>query len=147
MDWVARNSKYTLTDAASGFSIAFAGMNFNDSDIDALSPLFERAKKEVARIEAGDIKNPDENRRVTHFTDRITYTQSALYAEVEDFAEKVRSGEIRGATGKSFDALVVNGIGGSALGPQLMQFAINGPYWNEFDREKRKNNLKLYFLV
>ena len=91
MDWVARNSKYTLTDARSGFSIAFAGMNFNDSDIDKLSPLFERAKKEVARIEAGEIKNPDENRRVTHFTDRITYTQSALYAEVEDFAAKVRS--------------------------------------------------------
>ena len=45
MDWVARNSKYTLTDAENGFSIAFAGMDFNDSDIDALSPLFERAKK------------------------------------------------------------------------------------------------------
>ncbi len=146
MNWVARNSKYTLTDAESGFSIAFAGMDFNDSDIDALSPLFERAKKEVARIEAGEIKNPDENRRVTHFTDRITYTQSALYAEVEDFAEKVRSGEIRGATGKSFDALVVNGIGGSALGPQLMQFAMNGPYWNELSDSKRRNYLKIYFL-
>ena len=146
MDWVARNSKYTLTDAQSGFSIAFAGMNFNDSDIDTLEPLFERAKREIARIEAGEIKNPDEQRRVTHFTDRISYAKSALFAEVEDFAAKVRAGEILGATGKTFDALVVNGIGGSALGPQLMQFAVNGPYWNELDREKRKNNLKLYFL-
>ena len=146
MDWVARNSKYTLTDAKSGFSVAFAGMNFEDKDIDALAPLFERARKEVARIEAGEIKNPDEKRRVTHFTDRISYPESALFAEVEDFADKVRSGEIKGAGGKTFDALVVNGIGGSALGPQLMQFAINGPYWNEFDREKRRNNLKLYFL-
>ena len=131
MDWVARNSKYTLTDANSGFSVAFAGMNFEDKDIDALAPLFERARKEVARIEAGEIKNPDEKRRVTHFTDRISYPESALFAEVEDFADKVRSGEIKGASGKTFDALVVNGIGGSALGPQLMQFAINGPYWNE----------------
>ena len=146
MDWVARNKKYTLTDAQSGFSIAFAGMNFKDSDIDLLSPLFERAAKEVARIEAGEIKNPDEKRRVTHFTDRISYPQSALFAEVEAFASQVRSGTVTGATGKTFDALVVNGIGGSALGPQLMQFAVNGPYWNEFDREKRKNNLKLYFL-
>ncbi|MBR7105127.1 MAG: glucose-6-phosphate isomerase [Lentisphaeria bacterium] len=146
MDWVTRNRQYTLTDAASGFSIAFAGMDFNSQDIDALKPLFERAAKEVARIEAGEIKNPDEKRKVTHFTDRMTYPQSALFAEVEDFAAKVRSGEITGATGKTFDALVVNGIGGSALGPQLMQFAVNGPYWNELSREKRGGNLKLYFL-
>ena len=99
MDWVARNSKYTLTDAKSGFSIAFAGMKFEDKDIDALAPLFERARKEVARIEAGEIKNPDEKRRVTHFTDRIRYPESALFAEVEDFAEKVRSGEIKGVSG------------------------------------------------
>ena len=146
MDWVTRNSKYTLTDAQSGFSIAFAGMNFKDSDIEQLSPLFARAVREVARIENGEIKNPDEKRKVTHFTDRISYPESALFAEVEEFAAGVRSGKITGSTGKTFDALVVNGIGGSALGPQLMQFAVNGPYWNELPREKRANNLKLYFL-
>ena len=98
MDWVARNSKYTLTDADSGFSIAFAGMNFNDSDIDKLSPLFERAKKEVARIEAGEIKNPDENRKVTHFSDRVEYRSSELFNDVETFAAALHSGKITGGS-------------------------------------------------
>ena len=66
-------------------------------------------------------------------------------AQVKELLTDGRTSTIRGfksKTGKKFDAVIVNGIGGSALGPQLMQFAINGPYWNEFDREKRKNNLK-----
>ena len=49
--------------------------------------------------------------------------------EVEAFAEAIRKGDLTSGTGKKFDAVVVNGIGGSALGPQLLQFAINGPYW------------------
>ncbi|MBQ7208690.1 MAG: glucose-6-phosphate isomerase [Lentisphaeria bacterium] len=146
MDRIDRNGRYTLIDGRSGFSIAFAGMKFEEADIVRLAPLFGRAAREMARIEAGEIKNPDEKRRVTHFTDRISYPQSALFSEVESFAAGIRSGEIKGSTGKTFDALVVNGIGGSALGPQLMQFAVNGPYWNELSAEKRGNNLKLYFL-
>jgi glucose-6-phosphate isomerase len=51
-----------------------------------------------------------------------------------------------GASGKKFDALVVNGIGGSALGPQLLQFAVNGPYWNEKNPAARQGNLRVYFL-
>ena len=65
---------------------------------------------------------------------------------MEEFAAKVRSGEITGSTGRPFTAVAVNGIGGSALGPQLLQFAINGPYWNELSAEKRQNGLKIYFL-
>ncbi len=144
--WTERSRQYTLTDPASGFAISFAGMMFEDSDLKELEPLFQRAVREMARIEAGEIKNPDEKRKVTHFSDRIGYPRSPLFAQVEDFAAKVRRGEIAGPAGKPFDAVVVNGIGGSALGPQLMQFAANGPYWNELPREKRNGNLKIYFL-
>ena len=139
MNWIDRSEKYTLRDNASGFAISFAGMNFQDSDLTAMAPAFARAASEMKNLEAGAIKNPDEQRKVTHFTDRISYPESAEFQEVEAFAASVR------AEGK-FDAVVVNGIGGSALGPQLMQFAINGPYWNELSREQRKNGLKIYFL-
>ena len=139
MNWVDRSQKYTLTDFASGFSISFAGMKFTEAQISALSGKFERAAKEMKLLEAGAVKNPDEQRKVTHFTDRATYPQSTEFREVEEFAARVRN------EGK-FDAVVVNGIGGSALGPQLMQFAVNGPYWNEMSREQRKNGLKIYFL-
>ena len=139
MNWIERSERYTLRDNASGFAISFAGMKFKDGDLSAMAPLFAHAASEMIELEAGAIKNPDEQRKVTHFTDRITYPQSSEFQEVEDFASRIR------AEGK-FDAVVVNGIGGSALGPQLMQFAINGPYWNELSREQRKNGLKIYFL-
>ena len=138
MDWVKRSSDYTLTDGKSGFSINFAGMKFDEALLSTLSGAFAKASAGIADIEAGKIKNPDEQRKVTHFTDRISYPASPEFAAVESFAAKVI------AEGK-FDAVVVNGIGGSALGPQLMQFAVNGPYWNELPKSKR-HGLKIYFL-
>ncbi len=138
MDWVKRSNDYTFTDGKSGFSINFAGMNFDASDIEVLAPACARAMKGISDIEAGAIKNPDEQRKVTHFSDRIAYPDSPEFAAVETFAAKTID------DGK-FDAVVVNGIGGSALGPQLMQFAVNGPYWNELPKSKRRG-LKIYFL-
>ncbi len=145
-DFAKRVNDYTLIHGESGFSICFAGMKFSADDLKALQPEFARAAREMARTEAGEIKNPDENRKVTHFSDRRVYTDSPLYREVEQFAADVRDGKITGERGRRFDALAVNGIGGSALGPQLMQFAINGPYWNEKSAAARKNALKIYFL-
>ena len=138
--------KNLLIDSASGFSIDFSGMGISPAGIDAVSGLFTKAAAGIADIENGKIKNPDENRKVTHFSDRIEYSSSELFAEVERFSEAVRTGKIKSGSGKKFEALVVNGIGGSALGPQLMQFAINGPYWNELSEDRRCGALKVYFL-
>ena len=87
-EWIERNIEYTLVDAPSQFSIDFAGMKFQKSDLEALQPKFERAAREMARIEAGEIKNPDEHRKVTHFSDRKKYPASELFTSVEAFAEK-----------------------------------------------------------
>ena len=145
-EWIDRCHRYTFIDGESGFQINFAGMNFADKDIDALNEKFVGVNLEMQKIEQGEIKNPDENRKVTHFTDRSIYTGSPIYNEVEDFVEKIRTGVIKGSTGKQFDAAIINGIGGSALGPQLLQMAINGPYWNELSAEKRNHYLRIYFL-
>ncbi|MBR2508870.1 MAG: glucose-6-phosphate isomerase [Lentisphaeria bacterium] len=141
-----RSLKYTLSCPETDFSINFAGMKFTGKNLDDMAPLFKKAAKGIADIESGKIKNPDEKRKVTHFTDRIAYAESKLFQEVEAFAADIRSGKITGATGKKFDAVVINGIGGSALGPQLMQFAINGPYYNEWSAKERNGNLRIYFL-
>lgn len=145
-EWINRNKNYSLIEPNSGFTLNFAGMKFDGEQLDDMRVKIERAHSEMMRIEAGAIKNPDENRKVTHFTDRTHYCDSSLFSDVESFVEKIRSGAIRSKSGKAFDAAVINGIGGSALGPQFMQFAINGPYWNELSLERRCNNLKLYFL-
>ena len=135
-----------MSDAYSNFSIDFSRMNIDCNALNNMHGMFADAMREMGALENGAIKNPDENRKVTHFTDRAVYRTSELFREVEEFASAVRNGTVTGGTGKRFDAVVVNGIGGSALGPQLLQFAINGPYWNEKSREQRNNGLKVYFL-
>lgn len=144
--WSERCAKYTMIDGDSAFQINFAGMKFSDTGLAGLEPEFVKVHAEMQKIENGEIKNPDENRKVTHFTDRCVYPGSAEFSDVEAFAAGIRSDSICGATGKRFEYAIINGIGGSALGPQLVQMAINGPYWNELDTEARKGNLKIYFL-
>jgi len=139
-------SRLTLTDGETGFSLDLAGLGLAVEQFSALTERIGAAHREMQRIEAGEIKNPDEGRRVTHFTDRLTYPTSPLFAEVEAFAAAVRAGKLRTRAGKRFKSLVVNGIGGSALGPQLLQFALNGPYWNELRRKRRRGGLRVYFL-
>ena len=135
-----------LIDPNSGFTVDFSRMNIAEAQLAAMQEKFDRAVREMAAIENGAIKNPDENRKVTHFSDRVEYRSSELFNDVETFAAALHSGKITGGTGKKFDAVIVNGIGGSALGPQLLQFAVNGPYWNEKSAAERRNCLKVYFL-
>ena len=134
-----------FTDPINGFSLDISTITSLDKLPASFADKFERINREMAKIEAGEIKNPDENRKVTHFTDRPEYLASSLFAAVEAFAKSVRDGEITNKAGNPFTSFVVNGIGGSALGPQLMNFAINGPYWNELTANKRQNGLKIYF--
>ena len=103
------------------------------------------AHAEMQRLEAGAIKNPDENRRVTHFTDRLTYCDSDVFRDVQDFAKKIRTAKVW-PNRTPVEAVIINGIGGSALGPQLIQFAVNGPHWNEWDTAARGGYPRIYFV-
>ncbi|MCL2853228.1 MAG: glucose-6-phosphate isomerase [Defluviitaleaceae bacterium] len=50
------------------------------------------------------------------------------------------------AKADAFDAFVVLGIGGSALGPMAVQQAVNHPYYNELPRDKRGGYPKFYVV-
>ncbi len=128
-----------------GFTLSLRQSTLSVKDFDRIKDKTAAAHVEMTRIEDGEIKNPDEERQVTHFTDRRSYPESDEFRDVEAFFARVRAGEETGATGKPFDAIIVNGIGGSALGPQLLQFAVNGPYWNELPRAARGGSLRVYF--
>ena len=130
---------------ATNFTLDISGLFSIDQAGEDLVASFTKVHAEMKKIEAGEIKNPDEGRKVTHFSDRASYPKEDLFVDVETFAQEVREGMIKGGTGKVFKNFVVNGIGGSALGPQLMQFAVNGPYWNELSEEKRRGWLRMYF--
>lgn len=95
-----------------------------------------RAHAAMAALEAGALANADEQRMVGHYWLREPGRAPALELrrEIEDclgrmrsFVTKVHSGELRGATGARFVNLLVVGIGGSALGPQLAASALTGP--------------------
>jgi len=142
-----------FTDPDTGFTLDLSGMRLDPAAVadltepepkKELSPL-DRAHHQMQRLEAGAIKNPDEDRKVTHFTDRLEYAQNEPYRKVQEFAQSVREGAVSSEL-QEVEFVVVNGIGGSALGPQLLQFAVNGPYWNELDREARGGWPRIYFV-
>ncbi|MCL2698966.1 MAG: glucose-6-phosphate isomerase [Defluviitaleaceae bacterium] len=65
----------------------------------------------------------------------LPYTQEAVAADILAYVNEVKD---------DFDAFIVLGIGGSALGPIAVQQAINHPYYNELPREKRGGYPRLY---
>lgn len=67
----------------------------------------------------------------------LPYNQNEVVEDIINYANSVKD---------DFDAFVVLGIGGSALGPMAVQQAINSPYYNELPREKRNGFPKLYVM-
>nr|BAQ25439.1 phosphoglucose isomerase [Diplonema papillatum] len=98
----------------------------------------------------GDKINFTENRAVLHVALRNRSNRSievdgkdvmpdvtSVLAHMKDFSEKVRSGAVKGQTGKTFKHVVNIGIGGSDLGPVMVTQAL-APYCHE--------RLKLHFV-
>ncbi len=129
-----------------GFTLDLSASMLTHGNVRQLQPELEKAHQEMMALEQGAIKNPDEHRQVTHFTDRLTYEQSAVYKEIEVFFTDLSQGKITGTTGLPLGAVIFNGIGGSALGPQLAQMALNGPYWNELTPPQRRHYPRIYFV-
>jgi glucose-6-phosphate isomerase len=127
------------------FSLDLRSSTITTTQLAALSDKMTAAHAQMQAIEAGAVKNPDEGRKVTHFSDRMAYPGSDLFADVEAFFTALRAGTVTGSRGDRIEYVVINGIGGSALGPQLVQFALNGPYWNELSGTRRGGSPRLYF--
>jgi len=107
--------------------------------LDACLDLARAAGVETARARlfAGAAVNTSENRAVLHpalragaaakfSADGEPVSAAVLEgrARMKALAEGVRSGEIKGATGKAFRAILHIGIGGSDLGPRLLWEAL-----------------------
>jgi len=66
---------------------------------------------------------------------KLPFNQKETVSEIKSYAAEMKD---------QFEAFVVLGIGGSALGPIAVQQALNHPFWNELPREKRGGWPKLY---
>jgi glucose-6-phosphate isomerase len=111
-----------------GISFDFSGINFDDQFLHSMADRVKLAYDNMNALESGEIVNIDENRQVGHYwlrnpsiapTPELQSTIQKTVADILDFARNVHSGNIRGATG-AFNSLLCIGIGGSALGPQLI---------------------------
>ena len=120
---------------ALGLALDISRIPFPDDYLAAKDSALQQAFADMAALESGAIANPDENRMVGHYwlrapqlapTPALAAEISSTLAAIQDFAAKIHAGTIAGPKGK-FKNLLVIGIGGSALGPQLVQHALGQP--------------------
>ena len=116
-----------------GITLDFSKLPPEAREARDMSDLIERAYAEMTALEGGAIANPDEHRMVGHYwlrnsalapTPELRACIDAPLAQIRDFASDVRSGSITAPGGKPFTACLVIGIGGSALGPELVADAL-----------------------
>ena len=123
-----------LTIAAAGLSLDLSKQPWSAAGVAAALALAEAAGIEAAReaLFAGAVVNPSEGRAALHPALRapdgagraVSPAVEATRARLRAFAEAVRAGEISGAAGRPFRAVVHIGIGGSELGPRLLWEAL-----------------------
>ena len=99
-------------------------------------PGLQAAHTAMMQLEAGAIANPDEGRMVGHYwlrapelapTAELRSQITDCVAQIQTFAAQVHSGQLVGSSGAKLQNVLVVGIGGSALGPQLAAAALGGP--------------------
>jgi glucose-6-phosphate isomerase len=134
MNW-SRFKTYFYHNADLGVSLDISRVPFPEDFFSSLEPQIQNAFDAMTKLEAGAIANPDEKRMVGHYWLRapqlapnaeITGEITTTLAAVKAFAASVHSGAVSGPKGKFRNILVI-GIGGSALGPQLVHHALGNP--------------------
>jgi len=119
-----------------GIYFDYSRQRINLKTIDLLLDLAKKQslKKKIKQMFAGEKINISENRAVLHtalradrsskvYVDGVNVVEEihSVLDQVKEFTTKVRSGEIRGYTGKRLRNIVSVGIGGSYLGPEFLK--------------------------
>ncbi len=134
LSWSRFKTHFYHNDAL-GVSLDVSRIPFPDEFLAQMAPKMEQAFADMAALERGAIANPDEHRMVGHYwlrtpslapTPEIRAEILDTLARIVSFTTSVHSGEVAGPKGK-FKHLLVIGIGGSALGPQLVAHALGHP--------------------
>ena len=132
MSWLSYNQSLVRY-PKHGFSLDLSLMDISPGYVEALQPRIARAFADMEAVESGAIANPDEGRMVGHYwlrnanlapTPLLRKAVTEPLEALKDFAEKVRTGGIIPPSGGHFKQVLLIGIGGSALGPQLVSEAI-----------------------
>ncbi len=132
MSWASYNEQL-LRIPELGFSMDLSLMGMDPGFEESMSARIARAYDDIARLEAGAIANPDEGRMVGHYwlrnpdlapTAELKAAITGPLADLKAFAAAVHAGKVSAPCGKPFSQVLLIGIGGSALGPQLVAEAL-----------------------
>jgi glucose-6-phosphate isomerase len=124
-----------LDEPALGFRLDLSRMGLGERAFVERGPALAKALAAMEALERGGLANPDEKRMVGHYwlrapqrapTPEIASAIRETQARVLDFAARVHDGRVRPPRAERFRQLLVIGIGGSALGPQLVADALAG---------------------
>ena len=116
-----------------GVRLDVSRMDPPEGFFERMEPAVQQAFAAMDALEAGAIANPDESRMVGHYWLRaperapdaeITARISRMIAHVQQFAADVQQKKITPPAAPRFTDLLLIGIGGSALGPQLVADAL-----------------------
>ena len=122
-------------DPGLGLRLDLSRMGLDRPALADREPELRQALLAMEALEAGAIANPDERRMVGHYwlrapekapTAEIAAAIRDTRARVLDFAARVHDGRVKPARAERFRHVLVIGIGGSALGPQLVADALGG---------------------
>lgn len=116
-----------------GFSLDLSLMDIGEDFPAVMAPKIQKAFDDMKALESGAIANADEGRMVGHYwlrnadlapTPELKQAITGPLAALREFSAKVHAGQIAAPAGGPFQQILLIGIGGSALGPQLVAEAI-----------------------
>ncbi len=115
-----------------GITLDISRMKFEPEFFSSMESPRARAYSDMEALEGGAIANPDENRMVGHYWLRNASLAPAEQrneierdlADIKEFVDHIHSGSVAAPNGEKFTRVLLIGIGGSALGPQLVSDAL-----------------------
>ncbi len=131
-----RYKKFLCACPSVGLTLDISRMTFSDDFFPRFEPLIRKAYESMKAIESGVVANPDENRMVGHYwlrtpslapSSEISDQISSTLVAIKDFAYAVHASKIKPRKRSRFSKFISIGIGGSALGPQLVSDALGTP--------------------
>ena len=129
----ARYWKFLIRHEALGLSVDTSRVRMDDEFLTRMEASAQSAFAAMKALEGGAIANPDEQRMVGHYwlrdanlapTPELRTDIERDRAAIRDFSRAVHAGEIAPPDGGRFERVLSIGIGGSALGPQLVADAL-----------------------
>lgn len=138
-------NRYHCRATGTGLSLDASRMNFPPTFFARMRPQVQAAFDAMDKLERGAIANPDEKRMVGHYwlraphlapSPQIARQIESTVRDIRAFARAVQDRTIPPPRSRRYTELLVIGIGGSALGPQLIADAL----------ARRGKTLKPHFL-